>query len=79
MTHIDGNAAPDDVFARDLSAASATCEACGQTGPVAAAMVYESMGSVLRCPSCDAILMRVVQHGTETCVDMRGLRVLRWR
>jgi hypothetical protein len=79
MTHLDGNSAPDDLFTRDLSAADATCASCGASGPVATVMVYESAGTVLRCPACDAVLMRVVQHGTSTCVEMRGVRLLRWQ
>jgi len=79
MTHVDGNAAPVDLFTRDLSAATATCAACGQTGPVATVMVYESVGTVLRCPACDAVLLRVVRTGTTTCLDMQGIRALRWQ
>ena len=79
MTHIDGNAAPHDLFARDLTMATATCAGCGATGPVATVMVYEGMGTVLRCPSCDSVLMRVVVARGETCLDMRGVTALRWR
>ena len=79
MTHVDGNAAPDDLFTRDLTAAVATCAACGTSGPVAMVMVYEGLGTVLRCPACDAVLMRVVRLRDETCLEMRGVRVLRWR
>ena len=61
MSHLDGNAAARlTIFARDLTMAVATCAGCGATGPVATVMVYEGMGSVLRCPSCDSVLMRVV-------------------
>jgi hypothetical protein len=76
---LDGNAAPDDVFARDLTMAIATCASCGTTGPIASVLVYEGMGSVLRCPACDSVLMRVVQTGGETRLDMRGIKVLRWQ
>ena len=76
---IDGNAAPDDIFTRDLTMAIATCAGCGTTGPLAAVMVYEGMGSVLRCPACDSVLMRVAVTRGETCLDMRGVTALRWR
>jgi hypothetical protein len=76
---IDGNSAPDDIFTRDLTLATATCAGCGVTGPVAGVQVYEGMGSVLRCPSCDSVLMRVVSLGDATCLEMRGITVLRWR
>ena len=79
MTHVDGNAAPEDLFSRDLTTAIATCAGCGQTGPVATVMVYESLGTVLRGPACDAVLMRVVVTGTTTCLEMRGVTAGRWR
>ena len=52
----------------------ATC-----SGPIASVNVYEGMGSVLRCPECDSVLMRVVVAGGSTSLDMRGVKVLRWR
>jgi len=76
MTHLDGNA---DIFGFDLSAAVAVCAACGTTGPVATVMVYEGPGTVLRCPACDAVLLRVARTRDETCLDMTGIRTLRWR
>ena len=82
MSHVDGNAVAGDlgaIFSGDLSAAVATCEGCGTTGPVATVMVYEGMGEVLRCPSCDTVLLRLARIGGETRLDMRGVRVLRWR
>lgn len=82
MSHLDGNAVAGDlgaIFGGDLNAAVATCEGCGVSGPVAAVMVYEGMGEVLRCPECDGVLLRVARFGGETRLDMRGVRVLRWR
>jgi hypothetical protein len=82
MTHVDGNAVTGDlaaIFTGDLSAAIATCSECGVTGPVASVMVYEGMGEVLRCPACDAVLLRLMRMRGETCLDMRGVSLLRWR
>jgi hypothetical protein len=81
MEHLDGNAAAgelSEVFARDVTTAVATCAECGTTGAVAQVMVYEGMGTVLRCPACDAVLLRLVRGGGELRVEMRGVRVLRW-
>jgi len=82
MEHLDGNAAAGDlseVFALDVTVATATCAGCGVTGPMAQAMVYESgIGTVLRCPSCDAVLLRVARGGGQLHMEMRGVRVLRW-
>jgi phage tail tube protein FII len=82
MEHLDGNAAAgtlSEVFSLDVTVATATCAGCGMTGPVAQAMLYESaMGTVLRCPSCDTVLLRVAHGGGEMHVEMRGVRLLRW-
>jgi hypothetical protein len=82
MSHVDGNAVAGDlsaVFTGDLSGAVATCEGCGVSGAVATVMVYEGMGEVLRCPECDSVLMRLMRVAGETRLDMRGVRLLRWR
>ena len=83
MEHLDGNAAAgelSEVFALDVTTAVATCAGCGDTGPMAQAMLYEAgMGSVLRCPACDSVLLRYVRGGGELRLEMRGIRVLQWR
>jgi hypothetical protein len=83
MDHLDGNAAAgelSEVFALDVTTAVATCAGCGDTGPMAQAMLYEAgMGSVLRCRACDSVLLRYVRGGGELRVEMRGITVLRWR
>jgi hypothetical protein len=81
MEHLDGNAAAgelSEVFAFDVTEAVATCAGCGTSGPVAQAMVYETgMGTVLRCPACDEVLLRYVRGGGAVRIEMRGVRVLR--
>jgi hypothetical protein len=83
MDHLDGNAAAgelSEVFTLDVTTAVATCAACGMTGPLAQAMVYEAgMGTVLRCPACDAVLLRYARGGGELRLEMRGLMRLEWR
>lgn len=83
MEHLDGNAAAGDlseVFTREATAAVATCAGCGVTGPVAEAMVYETgIGTVLRCPECDVVLLRLAHLRDEVVMEMRGVKVLRWR
>jgi hypothetical protein len=82
MEHLDGNAAAgelSEVFALDPTTAVATCAGCGMTGTMAQAMVYETgIGTVLRCPSCDTVLLRYVRGGGAVRIEMRGVRVLRW-
>jgi hypothetical protein len=83
MEYLDGNAAAgelSEVFALEVTEAVATCAGCGMTGELAAVHVYEApMGTVLRCPGCDSVLMRVAHLGEEIHMEMRGIRVLRWK
>jgi hypothetical protein len=81
MTHFDGNAAAgplSEVFAVDITTAVATCGQCGTTGALAAVHVYEGAGTVLRCPDCDAVLLRLVRTRSGTCVEMCNIKVLRF-
>jgi CBS domain-containing protein len=82
MSHVDGNAVAGELAAiftaGDFSAAVATCDGCGATGPVATVMVYEGMGEVLRCPQCDGVLARFARVGGETRLDLRGISLLRF-
>ena len=83
MEHLDGNAAAgelSEVFTLEATSATATCAGCGMTGPVAAAMLYETgMGTVLRCPECDSVLLRLVHARGEIRMEMRGVRMLQWQ
>lgn len=79
---LDGNAAAGvlrEVFAVEITTAIGTCDGCGATDAVGAVHLYESAGMVLRCPHCDAVLMRIVDGGTRLWIDLRGLRSLEVR
>jgi hypothetical protein len=77
---LDGNAAGGalrELFARDVTAALATCTGCGAVGPVAALLEYGlPMGVILRCPSCDAAVLRVVRTPGSLRVDASGISLL---
>ena len=77
---LDGNSAAGplrDVFARDVTGATATCAGCGQARPVGALLAYgHAMGIVLRCPGCDAVMLRLVQGPGWLRVELTGVRVL---
>ena len=80
MTQLDGNAIAgelSEVFAGDLTTAVATCAGCGTTGALATVDVYDGMGTVLRCPECGSVLLRLAHVRGEICVEMRGVSVLR--
>jgi len=77
---LDGNAAGGmlrEVFARDVTAALATCAGCGSLGPIGALLEYgQSMGVILRCPSCDACMLRIVRTPGGLAVDASGTSIL---
>lgn len=80
MTHLDGNAAAGDlatIFAVDVTAATGQCAGCGRAAPLGTALAYrDAPGLVLRCPGCDAVLLRVVSAPGRTWLDVRGLTYL---
>jgi hypothetical protein len=77
---LDGNAIGGlllDVFAADMTSATATCAACGAVRPVADAMVYlRGPGTVVRCRRCTSILMVISRVRGMNCVDLSGLAEL---
>ena len=77
---LDGNAAGGplrDVFAREVTAALATCAGCAATHPIAALLVYgHGMGLVVRCPGCDAPMLRLTRTPGCLRLDMSGTRLL---
>ena len=77
---LDGNAAAgilSEIFARDLTTARATCASCGATDKIGALFVYgHGMGTVVRCPSCDAVILRVAQTPRELWLDATGAKTI---
>jgi ribosomal protein S27E len=76
MTHLDGNAIGGlltDVFGRDATDVSGRCSGCGAENLVGALHVYRAAGVVVRCPSCQSVLMRFVEARDEVWADLAGL------
>jgi Family of unknown function (DUF6510) len=78
---LDGNAAAGtlgEVFSFEVTMAEYTCEGCGRTDRIGAAMVYEvrGLGTIVRCPSCDNALIRLAHHRGRYRIDLRGTRHL---
>jgi hypothetical protein len=73
---LDGNAAagiPSEIFVPDLRPARATCARCGTARPMGALLVYaHGMGTVVRCPSCNGVVLRVARTATRVSLDARG-------
>jgi Family of unknown function (DUF6510) len=77
---LDGNAAAgplSEVFSIDLTAAKGRCDHCGAVGHVAEAVVYgDAPGLVVRCRSCEGVLLRLVENADRIWLDVRGLTYL---
>jgi Zn finger protein HypA/HybF involved in hydrogenase expression len=76
---LDGNAVAGllaEVFAVEMTTARGTCAHCGAVDAVGAVRVYKAAGFVLRCPSCESVLAKLVTDGSRTWIDFRGLRAL---
>jgi hypothetical protein len=77
---LDGNAAAGrlaDVFVFDVTTARATCATCKATTVVARCHAYmDGPGTILRCPACQAVVLRLSQTRGRTWLDLRGSALL---
>ena len=76
MSHVDGNAIGGlliEVFGREATGESGRCRECGAENYVGALHVYRAAGVVVRCPSCQAVLVRVVEGDERIWIDLDGL------
>ena len=75
---LDGNAAGGHLkrivrLRRD--AASVICDGCDAAGEVATARLYGgTMGVLLRCARCDAVVIRLTRTPKGYFLDMQGAR-----
>ena len=80
---LDGNAVGGllgEVFAWETTAARGTCASCGAVGEVATLVVYaHAPGTVLRCPACGSVLLRIVRSRDRLWLDARGVSCLELR
>ncbi len=77
---LDGNAAAGllgEIFVAEITTAQIQCRECDMTGAVGAVRLFGGpMGTVLRCPGCDNVLMRVVSTPYGRRLEMAGARHL---
>ena len=77
---VDGNAIGGlliELFGTEMTTAVGTCAGCGTVRQVAEMAVYQpKLGTVVRCRSCDNVLMVFVEVHGVTCVDLQGLASL---
>ena len=77
---LDGNAAAgilSEIFVPDVTAARATCANCGTIRAIGALLVCaHGMGMVMRCPNCDAVVLRVARPRRQLWVDLTGAKLV---
>jgi hypothetical protein len=73
---VDGNAAAgilSELFVPDLTVARAKCAGCGATRVIGVLLVYaHGMGTVMRCPGCDGVVLRIARTPTHVWLDATG-------
>ena len=73
---LDGNAIGGllgEVFVGELTVARSTCGSCGAVREIGALVVYgQAPGAVMRCPSCEAVLLRVVRGEDRIWLEPPG-------
>ena len=78
--HLDGNAVAGElnrIFAFDITTAQGQCAHCGATRHFAEAHLYvKCPGIVARCASCGYVLLRLVNAGERSFLDLRGMSYL---
>jgi len=78
---VDGNAIAGElelIFGHDMTSALVRCASCAAQGMIATMMAFvRGPGVVLRCPSCEAVIARIVETPTATYLDTRGAMYLR--
>jgi len=77
---LDGNSAAgilSEVFVPDITTSRAMCASCGTIRPLGALPLYgQNMGAVMRCPTCDAVVLRVARTPRQVWLDPTGARLL---
>jgi Zn finger protein HypA/HybF involved in hydrogenase expression len=80
---LDGNAIGGllgEVFAMEMTDALGTCASCGAVNEVGRVDVYiHAPGTVVRCPACEQVLMRIVRGRGRYWVDLSGVRRLEFK
>jgi hypothetical protein len=78
---LDGNAVAgllEEVFGAEMTLNRAKCAHCGEVNMLGALLLFGgAMGSVLRCPGCEGMMMRLVARREALWLDMQGTSYLR--
>jgi hypothetical protein len=73
---LDGNAAGGllgEVFAFEATVARTICAGCARMVPIGELRLYAiELGAILRCPSCDEVVVRIGRTPRGLRLDLRG-------
>jgi hypothetical protein len=79
---LDGNAAGGALaalFGADVTVVPGKCDHCGHVHVLAELDAWiRAPGSVLRCPDCHGVVLRIVETADATYLDARGAAYLRF-
>jgi hypothetical protein len=76
---LDGNAFAGmlaEIFMPDITAARSSCAGCGAVAPIGAQLLYDyptGPGAVLRCRTCQNMMMVIVDAGTRYRIGVAGM------
>jgi Family of unknown function (DUF6510) len=77
---LDGNAIGGqlhELFGVEMTVAVSTCGSCRRRAEMARLDVYiRCPGTVVRCPACEAVLVRIVEGRGRTWIDLSGTALL---
>jgi len=78
---LDGNAAAGmlhEIFGLEMTANPTRCAHCGNVGQVGMLWAFiQAMGTVLRCPACGNVILRIVETPHAIYLDAQGAAYLR--
>ncbi len=78
---LDGNAAAgllQEIFGAEMTTNRVRCAHCGKVTMLGAMLLFGGeMGSVLRCPWCQGVMMRLLERDDDFWLDMQGISYLR--
>ena len=81
MLMTDGNGVGgvlDELFSAEMTATPTECAACGRVGEIGSLLAFtQAPGVVLRCPSCESVMLRVVRSTRSIYLDARGAVYIR--
>ena len=67
-----------EIFGADVTAASCECGSCGNHAEVGTFLAFvQGPGAVLRCSTCGAVTLRIVELSDDYLLDAGGLAWLR--